>query len=573
MAKQLGLGIHQVTCLTTRMGGGFGGKESQATHPAVMVALVAHKTGRPARIVYTKDDDMVATGKRHPFQNRYRVGFTDDGTITALAVDLYSNGGAYVDLSPAVMARAICHTDNAYYLPVCRITGHVCRTNLPPNTAFRGFGGPQGAATIECVMEEIASVLGLDAFDVRRRNVYGEAPRNVTPYGQVVAHNTLPELFDTLVETADYRARQAEVQRFNAASKTHLRGLSMTAVKFGISFNTKFLNQANALVHVYLDGTVQVSTGATEMGQGVNTKIRQIVADVFGLAVDRVRILPTSTERSNNASATAASSGADLNGTAAENAALLIRARMAEVAAEAFGGAQGDAIAFEQGEVVDRASGQRIAFADLALKAYHSRVSLGERGYYATEGLSFDWDQPVNHPFLYFTNGCAVSEVEIDRFTGDLRVLRADLLMDIGESINPGIDRGQITGAFVQGMGWLTTEELRYSERGDLWTHSPTTYKIPNITDVPEVFNVDWIANRSHHVNLRRSKAVGEPPLLLGISVWTAAKHALSFVSGGAVPFLHAPASHEELLTRLAHYARATPGGDGLPANARVPVA
>ena len=585
-AHLLGLRANQVVCITRRMGGAFGGKESQATQPAVMAALVAHKTRRPARIIYDKDLDMIATGKRHAFQNRYRVGFNADGAITALQVDLHSNGGAYADLSTAVMGRAMSHVDNAYYLPVCEINGRVCRTNLPPNTAFRGFGGPQGLATIECIMEEIAVFLKKDAYDLRRLNCYGIDDRNVTPYGQIVKHNMLPRIFDDLVERADYRRRMEAVRDFNARSKTHLKGLSMTAVKFGIAFNTKFLNQASALVHIYRDGTVQVSTGATEMGQGVNTKIQQIVADELGIDPRWVRIMPTSTARSNNASATAASSSSDLNGSAAADACARIRERLAECAAAHFAAAEGIAemahggsaaqsdgdisrngdvdsngasyIVFEDGAVYDRRRPHhRLAFSELVDIAYHDRISLGERGFYATPGLTFDAATETGSPFLYFTNGCAAAEVVIDRFTGQMKVLRADLLMDIGEPINPGIDRGQITGGFIQGMGWLTTEELKYSPKGELWSHSPTTYKIPNIQDVPEIFNVDWIENGANVVNLRRSKAVGEPPLLLGVSVWTAAKHALSFVSRGEIPTLNAPATCEEILMRIAQYASA----------------
>jgi xanthine dehydrogenase large subunit len=327
------------------------------------------------------------------------------------------------------------------------------------------------------------------------------------------------------------------VARFNASSRTHLRGLACTAVKFGISFNTKFLNQANALVNVYLDGTVQVSTGATEMGQGVNTKIRQLVADEFGIDVDTVILMPTSTEKNNNTSATAASSGADLNGSAAVDACRKIRARMEKVAREAHGSAYSD-----------------VPFATLVKSCHFERVSLGDKGFYATQNLDWNVDTGCGTPFLYFTNGCAVSEVEIDRFTGAMQVLRSDLLMDIGKPINPGIDRGQITGAFVQGLGWLTNEELRYAPDGELLSHSPTTYKIPNIQDLPPVFNVDWIENDTNTLNLRSSKAVGEPPLLLAISVWMAIKNALSFVSGGAIPQLGAPATGEEILRRLTQY-------------------
>ena len=564
VAHILGLRANQVVCVTRRMGGAFGGKESQGAHPAAMAALVAHRTKRPARIVYNKDQDMIATGKRHAFQNRYRVGFTRGGAITAIQVHLYSNGGAYADLSPAVMARAMCHVDNAYYLPVCEITGTVCRTNLPPNTAFRGFGGPQAVATIECIMEEIAAFLKKDAFEVRRLNCYGIGDRNVTPYGQVVENNTLPRIFDELVERADYAGRLEEVRSFNARSKTHLKGLSMTAVKFGISFNSKFLNQASALVNIYLDGTVQVSTGATEMGQGVHTKILQIVADEFSIDPSWVRVMPTSTEKNNNTSASAASSSADLNGSAAADASSRLKARLAACAAEYLGAEGPDAVIFENGTVYDRRHPDRpISFRTLVEVAYHERISLGERGFYSTKGIDFSWETSSGSPFLYYTNGCAVSEVLIDRFTGQMKVLRSDLLMDIGVPINPGIDRGQITGGFIQGMGWLTTEELKYSPKGELWSHSPTTYKIPNIQDVPEVFNVDWIENTSNTVNLRLSKAVGEPPLLLGVSVWAAAKHALSFISNGAVPKLDAPATNEELLMRIAQYTRPLAGGDG----------
>jgi xanthine dehydrogenase large subunit len=562
IAHTLGVPINKVVVVTKRMGGGFGGKECQATHPAAIAALVAQRTKRPARIVYNKDDDMRITGGRHPFQNDYKVAFKSDGTIVAAKFDLYSDGGAYADLSPAVMGRAMTHVDNAYYLPNVEITGSVCRTNYPPNTAFRGFGGPQGAATIENVLEEIAAYLGIDALDVRRRNLYGIDDRNVTPYRQVVRNNVLHRIFDQLERTSDYRRRAAAVHDFNAKSATHLRGISCTAVKFGISFNTKFLNQANALVNVYLDGSVQVSTGATEMGQGVNTKIRQLVAEEFAIDPELVMVMTTSTEKNNNTSATAASSAADLNGSAAVDAAHRIRERLAGVAAEYFARVaqlEEDAtrIVFENGEVFDdRDAAQRVPWHALVKMAYIERVSLGERGFYATKGIDWDADTGCGSPFLYFTQGAAVSEVEIDRFTGAMRILRSDLLMDIGNSINPGIDRGQITGAFVQGTGWLTNEELRYAPNGELLSHSPTTYKIPNISDLPEVFNVETIDNPDNTVNIRGSKAVGEPPLLLGISVFMAVKNALGYVSSGAIAKIDAPATGEEILMRMTQYAR-----------------
>jgi len=534
LAHLLGIDMSEVVVITKRMGGAFGGKEAQATHPAAMAALVARKTRRSARIAYDKDLDMHATGKRHPFENRYRVGFSSTGEITAMKVDLYSDGGAYADLSTAVMARAMTHAENAYYIPHVEIRGTVCRTNMPPNTAFRGFGGPQGVATMENILEEIAATLKKDALEVRRVNCYGVETRNVTPYHQVLEHNTLPRLFTELPQRCDYDARMKAVRAFNAASPTHLKGLSLTAVKFGISFNTKFLNQANALVNVYLDGSVQVSTGATEMGQGVNTKIRQLVADELRVPIARVQVMPTSTEKNNNTSATAASSGADLNGKAAVDACRRIRARLDEV---------------------ERKHPGTLTFEELVRKAYLARVPLGERGFYATERIEWDAASGRGHPFLYFTMATACSEVLIDRFTGELKVLRSDVLLDIGRPINPGVDRGQCVGGFVQGMGWVTTEDLRYAPSGELLAHSPTTYKIPNINDLPEQFSLDWI-DVENPVNLAGSKAVGEPPLLTAISVWCAVKHALSFVSNGSLARLRLPATNEEILSRLTEYSR-----------------
>ena len=560
IAHLLGLPINKVIVLTKRMGGGFGGKECQATHPAVMAALVAQRTKRPARIVFNKDDDMRVTGGRHPFQNDYEVAFDRNGVIDGFRVDFFSDGGAFADLSTSVLGRAMTHAENAYYLPNARITGTVCRTNTPPNTAFRGFGGPQGVINIENVMDEIAAFLGKDPFDVRRANLYGHDDRNVTPYNQPVENNMLPRIFDELVARSDYRGRVAHVATFNAESKTQLRGISLTPVKFGISFNTKFLNQANALVNVYLDGSVQVSTGATEMGQGVNTKIRQLVADEFAIAPERVIVMTTSTEKNNNTSATAASSGADLNGSAAVDGAQKIRARMTEVAVDYFKrtGNEEPLVVFENGEVTDGRT--RMPFEALVKMCYLARVSLGERGFYVTKYLDWDADAGCGTPFLYFTMGAAVSEVEIDRFTGMMRVLRSDLLMDIGRSINPGIDRGQITGAFIQGMGWLTNEEMRYAADGELLSHSPTTYKIPNIQDLPPEFHIDWIDNPTNVKNVRASKAVGEPPLLLAISVFSAVKNALGFLSGGEIPKLNAPATGEEILLRMTAYRRRAHG-------------
>lgn len=562
IAHVLGLKANQVVLITKRMGGGFGGKECQATHPAAMAALVAHKTKRPARIIYNKDDDMRVTGKRHPYQNEYKVGFTKDGRIVALQTHLYSDGGATNDLSLSVMSRSMTHIDNAYYLPNAEIHGSVCKTNYPPNTAFRGFGGPQGIATMENIIEEIAIFLKMDALEVRRINLYGTNDRNITPYGQIFVENNLPRIFDELEASADYWQRRREIDIFNRDSLTHLKGLAFTSVKFGISFNTKFLNQANALVNIYLDGTIQVSTGATEMGQGVNTHIKQLVAAEFEIDADDVIVMATSTEKNNNTSATAASSATDLNGQAAVNACRSLRERLTDVAARRLAALTGDlqasptSIVFHKGTIYDRRRPQHVLrWKELVDIAYHERVSLGERGFYATPGLDWAVDAGPEKtcsgsPFLYYTQGAAVAEVTIDRFTGDLKIDRVDMLMDIGTPINPGIARGQITGAFIQGMGWVTTEELKYNESGELLSHSPTTYKIPNIQDLPPIFNINTL-NIANPVNIKGSKTVGEPPLCLAISVWAAVKNALRYMPNSGNAKLHLPATNEEILKRL----------------------
>jgi xanthine dehydrogenase large subunit len=558
VAEMLGVGQHEVVCICKRMGGAFGGKETQAAIPAMMAALVAHKTGRPARVIYNKDDDMRVTGKRHAYRSEWEVGFGDDGRIHALRVAYYSNGGASTDLSLAVMERTLLHTDNCYFLPHVELTGQVCFTNLPSNTAFRGFGGPQGMTVIENILESIAEHAGVDAFDVRMRNLYGVGERNITPYGQVFEKNHLPEIFATLAARSQYRKRRDEVARFNAASRTHVRGLAMTGVKFGISFTTSFLNQGNALVNIFTDGTVQVSTGATEMGQGVNVKIRQLVADEFAIDVSHVVLMPTSTEKNNNTSPTAASAGTDLNGAAAVKACRAIKRRLRRFAAARLAdakaglGASAMHVQFRDGHVYDsRRPEQRITFGELCAAARRDRVDLGARGFYATPGVDFNRETGQGTPFFYYTQGAAVAEVLVDRFTGDLRVPRVDLLIDIGRSINPGVDRGQVIGGFIQGMGWVTTEALIYDAKGDLLSHSPTTYKIPAITDVPEVFNVATFDNNDNVRNVYRSKAVGEPPLMLSIAVWAAAKNALAHVGPTAAAELRLPATGEEMLRCL----------------------
>jgi xanthine dehydrogenase large subunit len=552
VASALGIGMHQVVCECARMGGAFGGKETQTVIPAVMAALVASQTGRSARIVYDTDRDMTVTGKRHAYKTWYRAAH-DQGKLLAVEFRFFSNGGAFADLSTAVLERTMMHCDNAYYLPNVRIIGQVCRTHLPPNTAFRGFGGPQGVVAIENLLQDVALELGTDAWDVRRMNIYrdGDDSCNQAPYGQVVRDHVLIETIDQLEETSSYRARLAAAEEFTMNSATQIKGIAMSPIKFGICFTTKFMNQGNALVHVNLDGTVQVSTGGTEMGQGLNTKIRQLVADEFDLDPDRVMLMPTSTEKSGNTSPTAASASTDLNGSAAVQASAKIRARLIEFAADHFAGESGidrsaSSVKFEAGKVYDqRRPKQRIPFGEFCRLARCERVDLGERAFFATPGIHFDRETGRGEPYYYYTTGAAVSEVTIDRFSGEMTVDRVDMLMDLGEMINPGIDYGQMIGGFIQGMGWVTTEQLRYDQAGGLLSNSPTTYKIPNVTDVPPIFNVDTIANPKHKINVRKSKAVGEPPLMLAISVWLAAKHALNQLNRNEPARLALPATCE----------------------------
>lgn len=564
VAEALGLRQSQVTCIVKRMGGGFGGKESQAATFSAYAALVAHKLKRPARLALSKDEDMQTTGKRHPFKDWYSVGFDAEGRIQALDVKLFADGGAYADLSTSILERAMLHSDNAYHLPNARIVGRICRTHNTPHTAFRGFGGPQGVAMIENVIEEIAIYLGKDALDVRRLNCY-QGEEQTTPYGQVVVNNTLPALFDRLSETSNYAQRRADIQAFNASSQTHLRGLALTAVKFGISFTSRFLNQGNALVNIHRDGTIQVSTGATEMGQGVNTKLQQLVAEAFAIPYQNVILLPTATDKNHNTSPTAASSGSDINGAAVVLACAQLQQRLKACLlahwAQPVRGAldelsitgQEDTsdILFQDGYLVHKDHPeQRMAFAEAVNLAFFNRISLSGYGHFKTPIPGYDRDAGKGHPFLYYTNGVAACEVLIDRLTGELKILRSDVLMDLGRPINEGIDRGQVTGAFVQGLGWVTTENLVYSDKGALLSHSPTTYKIPNIQDTPREFYLELLENEEP-INVRGSKAVGEPPLLLGFAAWAAVKNALSTTQDKFNPPLRLPATAEDILSCL----------------------
>jgi xanthine dehydrogenase large subunit len=549
VAHALGLHSHHVTVECRRMGGGFGGKESQSALWAAAAAIAAAKLKRPVKLRADRDDDMLVTGKRHCFHYLYEVGYDDEGRIMAAKVDMVSRAGYSADLSGPVATRAVCHFDNTYYLSDVDIRAACGKTNTQSNTAFRGFGGPQGAIALEYVIDEIARKLGRDALDIRRINFYGREDRNVTPYGQVVRDNVIHELSAELEASSEYRARRAAIASFNAASPVLKKGLALTPVKFGIAFNVSHLNQAGALVHVYVDGSVLVNHGGTEMGQGVNTKVMQVVAHELGVDMAHVRITATDTSKVANTSATAASTGADLNGKAAQDAARQIRERLAAFAAGRFGGDARD-VRFAADTVF--VNGEEVPFTQLVQAAYLARVQLWSDGYYATPGLSWDAKTMTGNPFQYFAYGAAVSEVVVDTLTGEWKLLRADCLYDAGNSLNPAIDIGQVEGAFIQGMGWLTTEELWWNPGGKLMTHAPSTYKIPAVSDCPEDFRVQLFKNTNVADSIHRSKAVGEPPLLLPFSVFFAIRDAISAVGDHKVnPPLNAPATSEEILKAI----------------------
>jgi xanthine dehydrogenase large subunit len=528
------------------MGGGFGGKESQSAVFACLASVAAHRLRRPVKLRADRDDDMMITGKRHGFHYEYEVGYDDEGRILGMRLDMTLHSGFSADLSEAVASRAVCHFDNAYYIPAADVRAMCVKTNTQSNTAFRGFGGPQGALLTEVVIDRIARELGRDPLDVRQTNFYGIETRNTTPYGQVVEGNLIEPLVAELVDSSDYRARRQAVNDFNASSPILKKGLALTPVKFGISFNVPAFNQAGALVHIYRDGSVLVNHGGTEMGQGLNTKVAQIVANTLGLDLDCVRVTATDTFKVANTSATAASTGTDLNGKAAEDAALQLRARLADFAARKYGGKPDDVVfAWRQVNV----NGRNIPFGQLADEAYWDRVQLWSDGFYATPGIT--WDKATMHgrPFFYFAFGAAVSEVAVDTLTGEWKLLRADILHDVGASINPAIDLGQIEGGYIQGTGWLTTEELWWRDDGRLMTHAPSTYKIPAISDCPRDFRVSLFRAQNLKDTVHRSKAVGEPPLLHGISTFNALCDAVAAVGDGRTsPDLRAPATPEAIL-------------------------
>lgn len=555
IAHALQLGIHQVQVECRRMGGGFGGKESQSALFACVAALAARRLGHPVKLRLDRDDDFLITGRRHGFEFDWDVGFDEAGRVLGVEVTMLGQAGHSADLSPPVLTRAICHFDNAYWLPDVAIHGHLPRTHTQSNTAFRGFGGPQGALAIEVILDDIARHLGQDPFAVRQANWYGTAEdgrqRHITPYLQAVEDNIIDPLTLALARDARYAERRAAVQAFNAGSPWLKKGLALTPVKFGISFNVNHFNQAGALVHVYLDGTVLVNHGGTEMGQGLNTKVAQVVAHELGLPLAQVRVSATDTSKVANTSATAASTGADLNGKAAQDAARQVRARLAGVAAQAWG-VEPDTVRFAGG-LVQGPEGQQMAFGALVQQAYVARVQLWSDGYYATPGLHWDRETLTGKPFFYFAYGAAVAEVLLDTLTGEWKLLQADLLHDVGQSLNPALDIGQVEGGFVQGMGWLTSEELVWHpQSGKLLTHAPSTYKIPTANDVPEAFTTRLFDNANVADSIHRSKAVGEPPLLLGFSVFLALRDAVAACGQpGCLPPLRAPATPEALLAAI----------------------
>ena len=547
VSEVLGVAANAVSVQVRRMGGGFGGKESQPALFAAVAALAAKRLNRPVKIRPDRDDDMIATGKRHDFKVVYDVGFDDEGRILGVEGTYAARCGFSADLSGPVTDRALFHADNAYYFPHVRLKSLPLRTNTVSNTAFRGFGGPQGVLGAERIVEEIAYALGKDPLEIRKANFYGPPGRDVTPYHQTVTDSILDRLVGELEESSDYQARRSAILDFNRQGGVIRKGIALTPVKFGISFTATWFNQAGALLHVYKDGSIHLNHGGTEMGQGLFTKVAQVVADCFQVDLDRVRVSATSTEKVPNTSATAASSGSDLNGMAAQDAAEQIKQRLVDFAAEKWNVAP-EAVMFSPGGV--RVGAETVSFDALIAEAYMARVHLSAAGFYKTPDIHWDREAGKGRPFYYFAYGVAASEVSIDTLTGEYRVERSDVLHDVGKSLNPAIDKGQVEGGFVQGVGWLTTEELWWDEKGRLRTHAPSTYKIPLASDRPRIFNValaEWSENSER--TIRRSKAVGEPPLMLGISVLEAISMAVASVADyRECPRLDTPATPERVL-------------------------
>jgi xanthine dehydrogenase molybdopterin binding subunit len=559
VAEVLGIGKNEVVVEVRRMGGAFGGKETQGNHTACWTALLCNATKRPVKIRLFRDEDMKITGKRHRFLSKYTVGFNDDGKLLAANFELNGDGGCATDLSFAIMQRAMLHVDNAYFIPNLSVVGNVIKTNLPSNTAFRGFGGPQGMAVIEQVIDHIARTLKKDSAEIRQKNFYGMDSENTTHYGQVVENNRLFKIYDQLMKSSEYTPRRKQINEFNFRNEFYKKGIAATPVKFGISFTTSFLNQAGALVLIYKDGTILVNHGGTEMGQGLHTKMQQVAAAEFGVSIDRVKVNATNTSKVPNTSATAASAGADLNGMAVKNAVDILKSRIAEGIANIFTEQHSktpslrQSIRFENNTIFDNDHPERKLSFTAAMPLLHLRqVSLSATGFYKTPDIGWDKEKGFGKPFHYFAFGMAVTEVLLDVLTGHHTVVRTDILHDVGDSLNPGIDIGQVEGGYIQGLGWVTTEEIKWDDKGNLMTHSPDTYKIPSVQDIPKDFRTELLQGVPNPDTIRKSKAVAEPPLMLALSAWLAIKDAVSAVADHKFePEFSLPATNEVILLAI----------------------
>jgi len=551
IAKMLNQKSNTITVETRRIGGGFGGKETQSFIFAAICTLLAKKTKHPVKLRMDRDDDIIITGKRHDFYSEYEVGFDELGVIKGLKLKLASRCGISPDLSEAINERALLHIDNAYYLENVLVENYLCKTNTASNTAFRGFGGNQGMMAIENIIDHIATSLKKDSAEIRRRNFYQKKKKNITHYNMKIEDNVIQEIFDQLIKSSNYKSRQLSIKKFNKGNKYIKKGIALTPVKFGISFTTWHLNQAGALVHIYCnDGSVHVNTGAIEMGQGTYTKIAQLAANAFGLPFNKIKVSATRTDKVPNTSASAASSTTDLNGAAALNAISKIKQNLASFVKRKYKIKNGEAV-YENGMI--KFKGKSFKFNTLIKQAYLNRVSLSSSGFYTTPKIYFDKKTFKGRPFLYFCYGAAVSEVVIDTLTGENKIIRADILHDAGKAINPAIELGQIEGGFVQGAGWLTMEEVKWKSNGQLTTHSPSTYKIPAASDMPEKFNVEIFKKGKNNENvINKSKTTGEPPLMNAMSVFFAIKNAIASIGNyNITPILDAPATPEKILMSI----------------------
>ena len=559
VAEALGIKKMDVEVETRRMGGAFGGKESQANIIAIYAALLSQKTKQPVKLRLSREEDQIMTGKRHPFISKFKIGFNDDGIINFYEVDMHTNAGSSYDLTMPIVARALTHAENSYYIPNAKISATPWKTNIASNTAFRGFGGPQGMIGIEAAIDKIAYYLKKDASEIRYKNFYGIDDKNITPYGEIVENNRLYSIWDKLIKSSEYEKRKNEIDKFNKENEFFKKGIAITPVKFGISFNTAFLNQAGALVNIYTDGTVLVNHGGTEMGQGLHTKIRQIAALELGVNIQNIKVNATTTSKVPNTSATAASTGTDLNGMAVKNATEKLKKRIAQVIVNEFNKnkehpiSEIENIVFENDYIFDKINTERkISFVKALSIAYKSRISLSATGYYKTPNIHYDNDKQKGRPFHYYAFGMSVSEILLDTLTGYVKMLRTDILHDAGKSINKNIDIGQIEGGFVQGAGWCTIEECKWDKNGNLLNHSPDTYKIPGITDIPEDFRVNLLEDAPNPNTIRQSKAVGEPPFMLAFSVFFAIKNAIAAIANHAIePNLNLPATNEKILLAI----------------------